>query len=141
MDKISRNKRSENMRRIKSQNTRPEMIVRRLCHALGYRYRLHQTNLPGKPDLVFSRRKAVVFVHGCFWHQHPCKDCADSRRPKSNTDFWNTKLDGNVERDAQTIAGLKEDGWNVLVVWECETRDVESLKVRIIKFLGSVRVS
>lgn len=136
MDKISPEKRSENMRRIKSKDTGPELIVRRLSHAMGYRYRLHRKDLPGKPDLVFPGRMAVIFVHGCFWHQHPSASCADSRRPKSNSDFWNNKLDRNVERDKKVKRELCDAGWRILTLWECETKDTAWLEARILKFLG-----
>lgn len=114
---------------------RPEMKVRKLTHSLGYRYRLHRKDLPGKPDLVFPKKKSVIFVHGCFWHQHGDPNCIDSRRPKSNTHYWDDKLARNVERDERNIARLKEDGWRVLVIWECETVKDEALKEKIVAFL------
>jgi DNA mismatch endonuclease (patch repair protein) len=101
------------MSRIRSRDTKPEMIVRRLLHAAGYRYRLHTKDLPGKPDVVFKRRRKVVFVHGCFWHQHDREDCLDGRRPKSNTSYWHAKLERNVERDQEHIRRLHELGWQV----------------------------
>jgi DNA mismatch endonuclease, patch repair protein len=124
------------MAAIRSKNMKPELAVRRLVHALGYRYRLHRKDLPGKPDLVFGRRRQAIFVHGCFWHVHPDPACLDSRRPKSNTSYWNAKLTRNVERDTAQLAELAELGWCVLVVWECETRDPAKLSARLRRFLG-----
>ncbi|WP_394705804.1 very short patch repair endonuclease [uncultured Hyphomonas sp.] len=120
------------MRRIRSQDMKPEMTVRRLLHRMGYRYRLHKKGLLGKPDIVFGPRKAVIFVHGCFWHQH---DCLDGHRPKSNTGYWDDKLRRNVERDARVQDELEEMGWRVLVVWECETKRPEDLEKRLKDFL------
>ncbi|MBU9246578.1 very short patch repair endonuclease [Burkholderia multivorans] len=117
--------RSRTMRAVKSKDTGPEMIVRRFLHAAGLRYRLHDTRLPGKPDLVFPGRRIALFVHGCFWHQHP--NCPASARPKSSLDYWTRKLDGNVARDARHQDALKAAGWTVLVIWECQTRNVEAL--------------
>ena len=98
-DTISSERRSKNMAHIKSKDMKPEMAVRRLIHSMGYRYRLHYKHLPGKPDLVFPSRKKVIFVHGCFWHQHDCKLCPIVRKPKSNTDYWLSKLEKNIQRD------------------------------------------
>lgn len=140
-DKISEERRSENMRRIRSKGMKPEMVIRKLSHALGYRHRLHEKKLPGKPDLVYPGRKKVIFVHGCFWHQHGDPDCKISRRPKSNLEYWELKLDRNVERDIQNQTALREMGWDYLVVWECETREAqrqgtEALESKIAKFLS-----
>lgn len=121
------------MSRIRGKDTKPEMVVRRLVHSLGYRYRLHDADLPGKPDLVFASRRKVIFVHGCFWHQHACPNGA--RQPKSRIEFWKPKLEGNVERDKRNLAALIEQNWGVLVVWECETRDIDSLGEKIVGFL------
>ena len=123
------------MAAIRSENTKPELIVRRLVTALGYRYRLHRKDLPGKPDLVFGPRRKVIFVHGCFWHMHRKADCFDARLPKSNTGYWNPKLARNVARDAEHIAALKRQGWNVCVVWDCETKNQKRLSARLNKFL------
>src|SRR5581483_7737979 len=120
MDKLTPARRSENMRRIKSKNMKPELAVRRLVHKLGYRYRLHRKDLPGNPDLVFSSKRKVIFVNGCFWHGHDLEGCRDGRRPKSNTGYWNTKLARNKERDAKNIAALEASGWAVLTIWECD---------------------
>jgi DNA mismatch endonuclease, patch repair protein len=134
-DKLSPEQRSVNMRAIKSKDTKPELAVRRLAHSMGYRYRLHRKDLPGKPDLVFPGRKKVIFVHGCFWHQHELEQCLDGRRPKSNTVYWDTKLQRNVERDIRNQEKLREAGWRSLVVWECEIRDVDRIRSCIGSFL------
>lgn len=139
-DNISKERRSENMRRIRSKDMKPEMVVRRLVHGMGYRYRLHRKDLPGKPDLVFPSRKKVIFVHGCFWHQHGDPECKIARRPKSNLDYWNPKLDRNVNRDAQNQAELREAGWEYLIVWECEAREAlrnstDLLEAKLRRFL------
>jgi len=135
MDKISKERRSANMARIRSKDSKPEMIVRRLLHGLGYRYRLHCKNLPGKPDLVFTKRKAIIFVHGCFWHQHPDAGCKDSAIPKSRVEYWAPKLGKNTSRDLNNIEELKRLGWRVLVIWECETRSITSLTASLKEFL------
>jgi DNA mismatch endonuclease, patch repair protein len=134
-DKLTVERRSENMRRIRSKNTTPEMRVRRLLHSLGYRYRLHDKRLPGKPDLVFPSRKKVILVHGCFFHQHV--GCIDGRLPKSRQEYWTPKLERNVARDKSNRARLSQAGWRSLVVWDCETRNLESLQRRLLAFLAS----
>ena len=135
MDKINPQRRSQNMAAIKSKNMKPEMIVRRLAHKLGYRYRLHAKDLPGKPDLVFRKRRKVIFVNGCFWHQHDAQGCLDSRRPKSNRDYWNKKLQTNVERDRRNLEALKQAGWSAIIIWDCETKDTGPLSLKIAHFL------
>ncbi|HEV2080610.1 MAG TPA: very short patch repair endonuclease [Allosphingosinicella sp.] len=135
VDKLTAAQRSVNMSRIRSRDTKPEMIVRRLLHAAGYRYRLHDPGLPGKPDLVFRKRRKVIFVHGCFWHQHEREACSDGRRPKSNTTYWNEKLARNVERDEANRNALLAQGWDVLVVWECEVRSSGALLAQVTTFL------
>lgn len=120
---------------VRCKDTRPEMLVRRLVHSLGYRYRLHVRDLPGAPDLVFPRFKAVLFVHGCFWHQHSCTN--GNRMPKSRVAFWRAKLEGNKARDQRQRQRLRRLGWRVLVVWECQLRDLEKLAGRIATFLDS----
>jgi len=125
--------RSRVMRAVKGRDTGLEMIVRRLAHGMGYRYRLHRKDLPGKPDLVFPGRRKVIFVHGCFWHQHDCPRGA--RAPKSSRDYWIPKLERNKQRDAENEARLRELGWVVLVIWECETKDRDALGARIRAFL------
>lgn len=125
------------MRAVKSRDTKPEMVVRRFANALGYRFRLHRTDLPGKPDLAFPARRKAVFVHGCFWHQHDC--LRGARLPKANQDYWLPKLKRNVARDAENQARLREMGWNVLVIWECETKNVDHLVARLHSFLSETR--
>lgn len=136
MDKLSPESRSANMARIKSRDTKPEMLVRRLVHHLGYRYRLHRKDLPGKPDLVFPGRQAIIFVHGCFWHQHPDENCKDSALPKSKAEYWLPKLHRNQKRDAENHEALIRAGWRVLIIWECETRYQDDLAQRLHSFLG-----
>lgn len=132
MDKLDAQRRSENMRRIKSKNTKPEALLRSLLHRQGYRFRIHCKDLPGKPDIVFPGRRKVVFVHGCFWHQH--QDCREGRVPSSRQDYWGPKLKRNRERDAAAIAELRERGWEVEIVWECEV-DVQERFARLEAFL------
>lgn len=125
--------RSRIMRAVKSRDTKPEMIVRRLAHALGFRFRLQLRDLPGRPDLAFPGRRKAIFVHGCFWHGHDCKRGA--REPKANTVYWREKVRRNRERDAKSLKALRFNDWQVLVIWECETRDSEDLKRRLRYFL------
>lgn len=136
-DKLTPERRSANMSRIRSRDTSPELAVRRAAHALGYRFRLHRKDLPGKPDLVFPGRKAVIFVHGCFWHQHADPACVNGRRPKSRPEYWDPKLDGNIARDARRRAELEAAGWNVLTLWECEIERAADLPAKLQTFLGS----
>lgn len=140
LDTLTAHQRSERMSRIRSTDTKPELRVRRLVHGLGYRYRLHAKGLPGRPDLVFGARRKVIFVHGCFWHRH--KGCPRNRIPKSpeRRAFWRAKLDGNVLRDRKNASALRGMGWRVLVVWECEMKDLDRLADRIKVFLGQRRV-
>ncbi len=137
MDSVSPEKRSEIMARIRSKDSRPEMVVRRLVFALGYRYRLHAKNLPGCPDLVFRPRRKVIFIHGCFWHLHA--NCPIARMPKSRLDFWTPKLEGNRERDDKNERALKREGWKVLIIWECQIKDAAKLENRIRRFLDAQR--
>ena len=136
LDTLSPQARRERMSRVRATNTKPELRVRRIVHALGYRYRLHGADLPGKPDLVFRRAKKVIFVHGCFWHRH--SDCSRNRLPKSpeRRAFWRSKLNGNARRDQRNQDRLQEEGWHVLVIWECETKDADLIKQRVEGFLG-----
>jgi DNA mismatch endonuclease (patch repair protein) len=122
------------MRAVKSENTAPEMVVRCLVHGLGYRFRLHREDLPGKPDLVFPRLRKVVFVHGCFWHGHGCK--RGNRIPKTNRKYWQAKIDRNRKRDRESQANLERLGWRTLVVWECETGEADELRKRLEVFLS-----
>lgn len=117
------------MSRIKGRNTKPELAVRSLLHRMGYRFRLHKANLPGKPDIVLSRYKTVIFVNGCFWHRH--KDCRFAYTPKSRTEFWLKKLESNVIRDIQVKSDLELLGWRVITLWECELRDMDQLAARL----------
>ena len=135
-DRLSVKRRSANMAAIRSADTKPEMIVRCLAHRLGYRFRLHRKDLPGKPDLVFVARRKVIFVHGCFWHMHPKPGCLDARMPKSNQDYWRPKFGRNVARDNRHRLALARLGWKVLVVWDCETKDAGQLAARLNRFLG-----
>ena len=134
MDKLLPDRRSENMRRIRSKNTSPEMIVRRLVHGMRYRYRLHIASLPGKPDIVLPRLKSIIEVRGCFWHQH--SGCIDSHVPKSRVEYWAPKLDRNQRRDRENGRQLRKLGWRVCVVWECETKVLGKLSRRLARFLG-----
>ena len=124
--------RSEMMAAVHSKDTQPEMIIRRYVHSMGYRYRLHRADLPGKPDLVFGPKKKVIFVHGCFWHQHGCKG---SHLPKSNTDYWEPKLSRNIKRDAENMLKLIDNGWSAIIIWECELKDMDLVKKKIRDFL------
>ena len=136
MDTISPVRRSKNMRRIPSAGTAPEMAVRRLVHSLGYRYRLRKKDLPGKPDLVFAPRRKVIFVHGCFWHQHTEPSCRIVREPKSNRGYWAPKLNRNKQRDVEHEDALGRAGWETLTIWECEIeRDVQSVEHKLRAFL------
>ena len=121
------------MRAIRSKGTRPEKAVRSLVHRLGYRFRLHRRDLPGKPDLVFPSRRKVIFVHGCFWHQH--EGCEGSHLPKSNTEYWIPKLKRNKSRDAEHVVALKAAGWECLVLWECQLGNEKALAGRLRKWL------
>jgi DNA mismatch endonuclease, patch repair protein len=136
VDKLTPKERSKNMGKIRSKDTSPELIVRKLTHSLGYRFRLHRKDLPGKPDLVFPGKKKVIFVHGCFWHQHQDPECKIARIPKSRTDYWIPKLHRNAERDMQHQKDLKKKGWTSLVVWECDCSSPERMTELIEGFLS-----
>ncbi len=138
-DTVSPEIRSQVMARVKSKGMKPEMTVRRLVHGLGYRYRLHRADLPGRPDLVFPARRKVIFVNGCFWHRHD--GCPRVRIPATNRDYWITKLERNYARDVRNVALLRELGWSELVVWECQLRDLSAAEEQIVAFLGSPGVS
>lgn len=125
--------RSANMARIGAKDTKPELIVRRLLHSLGYRYRLHRRDLPGTPDICFPSRKKVIFVHGCFWHRHD--GCKRTTTPKTRTSFWENKFQQNVVRDRENLESLSDLEWEAIVVWECETDDLEELAPRLVAFL------
>lgn len=132
MDHLPIRERSELMSRVRGRNTKPELAVRSLIHRMGFRFRLHGADLPGRPDLVFRSKRKVVFVHGCFWHQHTCKRGIS---PKTNPHFWATKLERNRARDRDVAKKLKELSWRVLVVWECQLGDETALRKRLLRFL------
>jgi DNA mismatch endonuclease (patch repair protein) len=134
VDKISPDRRSENMRRIRSKGTKPEMVVRRLVHAMGFRYRLHVADLPGKPDLVLGRLNKIIEVRGCFWHQHG--KCIDSHVPKTSLEYWLPKLERNQRRDEAHLRSLKALGFRVLVIWECEVKNEKRLTTILSRFLN-----
>ena len=133
-DNLTPERRSQNMSRIRSRDTSPEMAVRRLAHGMGYRYRLHVADLPGKPDLVFPRLKLIVEVRGCFWHCH--EGCIDSHIPKTRREYWVPKLRGNRQRDVKNAKQLSKLGWKVFVVWECETKSAAKLQRRLARVLS-----
>jgi DNA mismatch endonuclease (patch repair protein) len=137
-DVFSSKKRSEIMSRIKGKDSAPEIRVRRLLHALGLRFRLHRKDLPGKPDIVFPRYKAVVLVHGCFWHGHA--GCPRAALPTTNAEFWATKIGRNVTRDEEVRKSLEELGWSVLTLWQCELKNAEVVVDRVLAFLGVKRM-
>jgi len=137
-DTLSLVERSARMSRIRSRDTKPEMIVRRLVHSCGFRYRLHGRELPGRPDLVFHGRRKVIFVHGCFWHRHGDPACKLARLPKSRQDFWIPKLERNAERDVENRTALEKAGWDVLELWECQVKDLERIENVIREFLDEV---
>lgn len=133
LDPLSPAERSERMSRVRCKDTKPELRIRKMIHGLGYRFRLHRSNLPGKPDVVFPRKKKVLFIHGCFWHRHDCS--AGRRMPKSRKTFWRDKLNGNKRRDQLNQKLLRERGWDVMVIWECEVKSGSQLENRIHEFL------
>lgn len=135
MDTLTRTERSKRMALIRSKDTRPELLVRKIARSFGYKFRLHVSGLPGKPDLVFPRLRKVVFVHGCFWHRHPSSRCVLARLPKSKLHFWMPKLTENRRRDVRTIARLRHNKWRVCVVWECQLKDRATLEKRLKRFL------
>ena len=135
MDTLSVAERSARMARVRSKDTSVELAVRRIVHGLGCRYRLHGSDLPGRPDMVLSSRRIAIFVHGCFWHMH--SRCKLARLPKSRLDFWVPKLQANRDRDVKNVRKLRRAGWQPLVVWECELRHAPALKLRIEQFLTS----
>lgn len=124
------------MRQVQSRNTKPELLVRSLAHRLGYRFRLYRRDLPGTPDLVFPARAKVIFVHGCFWHGHPCR--RGVRLPKTNAEYWQTKIARNKKRDRQHRRALRQLGWSTLVLWECQLRDQQRLAAKLSRFLDHV---
>ncbi len=136
MDTLTPAERSERMSRVRSKHTKPEMLVRSIVHRMGFRYRLHDRVLPGKPDMVFPSRGKIIFVHGCFWHRHKEK-CEFTRWPKSRLDFWGPKFEKNRERDRIVRGELRRLGWRVLIVWECQLKNRDSLTAKVHAFLES----
>jgi len=135
-DTLTPSQRSERMSRVRARDTKPELVVRRLVHALGYRFRLHRRDMPGSPDIVLPRFRSVILVHGCFWHRHDDPDCRLARMPKSRIEFWGPKLASNQARDERVRRALEALGWRVLVIWECEVKDQGKLRREILEFLG-----
>jgi len=134
-DVLTKKQRSYNMSRIRNKDTRPEIIVRSIVHRLGYRYALHRKDLPGKPDMVLTRHRKIIFIHGCFWHMHRCR--YGRVKPATNAKFWQTKREGNVARDKRNLRKLRKEGWKVLVIWECQTQHQEKLTKKLANFLAS----
>lgn len=134
MDHVAPAVRSKIMAAVKSKNTSPELVVRKALHRLGYRFALHSASLPGKPDLVFRYRRKIILIHGCFWHGHACRW---GRTPKTNRSFWRTKVDNNRARDRRIVGKLRRDGWSVMTVWQCQTRTLEKLVEKMVRFLES----
>ena len=132
-DVLTKKQRSFNMSRIRGKDTKPEMIVRSMVHRMGFRFRLHGKGLPGKPDLVLPRHEKIIFIHGCYWHMHRCR--FGRVVPKTNTEFWQTKRQGNVDRDRRNLRSLRRAGWQVLVIWECWTRDEQKTREKLEAFL------
>ncbi len=135
VDSLTPEERSKRMALIRGKNTKPELIVRRLVFSLRYRYRLHDRTLPGRPDMVFKGRRKVIFTHGCFWHLHG-QGCPLTRLPKSRVEYWREKLEANVKRDREQQAALRALGWDFLIVWQCELKDLDGLARRVRDFLG-----
>jgi DNA mismatch endonuclease, patch repair protein len=133
VDRLTRQRRSWLMSRVKGRDTTPEIAVRSMIHRLGYRFRLHRPDLPGKPDIVFGPRRKIVFIHGCFWHGHRC---AKGRLPKSNGGFWRKKIETNRRRDGQHARALARLGWKILVIWQCQLKDPLAVRARIVDFLS-----
>ena len=138
MNKIS-DQRSRNMSAIKSKNTKPEIAVRKMLHALGYRFRLHRKDLPGSPDIVLPKYKTVIFVHGCFWHRH--ENCKFASTPKTRKEFWENKFNENMKRDKNNFKELKKLNWNLLVIWECETKNINLLIKKVSQKIGNIQLS
>jgi DNA mismatch endonuclease (patch repair protein) len=134
-DVFNKEKRSKIMSSVKSKDTKPEIIVRKLLHSMGYRFRLHREDLPGTPDIVLPKYKKVIFVHGCFWHGH--EGCPRAKLPKTNKEFWRVKITKNMARDAETMQDLSRTGWQSLVIWTCEIKDLEQLSKKIRNFLSN----
>lgn len=129
------------MRAVRAKDTSPERVVRSILHRAGHRFRLHRSDLPGKPDIVLPKHRAVVFVHGCFWHSHSDPACKRARMPKSRLEYWKPKLERNASRDKTAIAELDAKGWRTIVIWECELEDIDAVKQRLGQFLGATVAS
>lgn len=136
-DTLAPEERSARMALVRGKDTKPELRVRQLVHAMGYRYRLHARDLPGRPDLAFRPRRKIIFVHGCFWHRHDDPACKLARLPRSRLDFWRPKLEGNQARDRRVMEEVERMGWTALTVWECQIKDTASLEAQIREFLGA----
>ena len=136
-DNLTKEQRSFNMSRVRGKDTKPEKLVRSLVHSLGFRFRKHVKELPGKPDIVLPKYKSVIQIHGCFWHQH--KNCEKSHLPKSNVDYWKDKLSKNIKRDKTNYKKLSDCGWSILIIWECEVKKNDNLTERIINFLRPIK--
>ena len=134
MDHVTREQRSYIMSRVPSYDSSPELLVRKLLHRSGLRYRLHVKNLPGRPDIVLARLKLAIFVHGCFWHGH--QDCPKGRLPKSRIEYWGSKISENRDRDGRVAESLKQQGWQVELIWQCETKDRKALAERLSVLVG-----
>ena len=135
MDSLTSTQRSEQMSRVRGRDTKPEWIVRKMVHAMGFRYRLHVAGLPGTPDIVFRGKHKIIFVHGCFWHRHG--KCKNTRWPKSRLEFWKPKLEANKARDAANNRALRRLGWEVLIIWECQLKKPAKIAERIARFMTS----
>ena len=135
MDSLTSTQRSERMSRVRARDTKPEWIVRKMVHAMGFRYRLHVAGLPGTPDIVFRGKHKIIFVHGCFWHRHG--KCKNTRWPKSRLEFWKPKLEANKARDAANNRALRRLGWEVLIIWECQLKKPAKIAERIARFMTS----
>ena len=133
MDKLTKERRSWNMSRIRSNNTLPEIYIRKALWQMGYRYRLHYKLLPGKPDIVITKQKIVVFVHGCFWHRH--ENCIEASRPKTNSEYWETKINKNMERDKRNQNEIKKLGWKIIIIWECMVKNDTEKNIKLLEKL------
>ena len=133
MDVFDKEKRSDIMAKVKGKNTKPELLVRSVLYKMGYRFRLYRKDLPGNPDITLPKFKKVIFIHGCFWHSH--KNCKRSKRPTTNYEFWNKKLNKNILRDKKVIKQLNEMGWESLIIWTCEIKDINTIKQKLDNFL------
>jgi DNA mismatch endonuclease (patch repair protein) len=136
-DRITATQRSALMARIRRSDTKPELVVRRLVHGMGYRFRVQLKGVPGRPDLAFTRRRKIIQVHGCFWHAH--EGCPTARTPATRAEFWATKFARNRERDRRLEAAARAAGWEGIVIWECELKDLDGLRERLVNFLGPPR--